>query len=69
MKQKQPSQTTERCEEWLQGFACALGVLVRTFDQPTICKSIMDGYGVTPKMLMDAGVEAFDLRQIRKACK
>lgn len=61
--------TTERCEEWLQGFACALGSVVRTFDQPTLCKSIMDGYGVTVKMLKEAGVESYDLKQIRSACK
>jgi hypothetical protein len=58
-----------RKAEWLQGFACALGSVVRTFDQPTLCKSIMDGYGVTVKMRKDAGVESYDLKQIRSACK
>jgi hypothetical protein len=29
----------------------------------------MDGYGVTVKMLKDAGVESYDLKQIRSACK
>jgi hypothetical protein len=56
-------------DEWLHGFACALATIVRTFDQPTLCKSIMDGYGITPKMLRAAGVESFDLKQIRRAWK
>lgn len=63
------TQITGRCEEWLQGFAAALACVDRTFDRPTMVKSVMEGYGVSVKMLRDAGVERYDLAVIREACK
>lgn len=52
-----------------QGFAMALGSVNRYFDNPTIVKSVMEGYGVTVKLLKDAGVEDYDLKEIRKCMK
>jgi hypothetical protein len=53
---------------WL-GFAMALASVNRNFDKPTIVKSVMDGYGVTVKMLKNSGVEDHDLKEIRKCMK
>jgi hypothetical protein len=52
-----------------QGFAMALASVNRSFDNPTIVKSVMDGYGVTVNLLRQADVEGYDLKEIRKCMK
>jgi hypothetical protein len=53
---------------WLRGVAAALGAVMRLHDQPSIVRRVMDGSGVTVADLTKAGVDAFDLDQIRRAC-
>lgn len=63
-----PSGSHHSASFW-QGFAMALGSVNRSFDRPTIVKSVMEGYGVTVKLLKDAAVEDYDLKEIRKCMK
>ena len=52
---------------FLQGFAVAVGSLVRDHDQPSMAVDIIRGNGVTLMDLENCGAETFDLKHIRKA--
>lgn len=65
-----PSATREPAkEEFLLGFAIALSTVNRQHDQPTIVKDAIEGNGLTLKMFKDAGVEEYDLKELRKCPK
>lgn len=59
-------QTTER-NEFVCGYAAALAALVRLRDMPTVARDIAQCDGLTLRNFKDAGVEEFDLCQIKKA--
>jgi hypothetical protein len=50
-----------------QGVGLALAEVNRMFDQPTIVRSVMDGMGLSLGQLRTAGVDDYDLRELRKA--
>jgi hypothetical protein len=54
-------------DEWVRGFAAALGAVLRLYDQGTIVVNVMNADGITLRHLKHAGVEAFDLDPITKA--
>lgn len=60
---------THRSADFWQGFAMALASANRSFHLPTLVKSVMEGYGVTVKLLKASGVEDYDLKEIRKCMK
>ena len=51
---------------FLHGWAAALADMNRGHDQPTIVANVMHGGGVTVRDLKRAGVESYDLDEIRK---
>jgi len=53
--------------EWLRGFGFALAEIRRLQDCSTAINEVMHNAGVTPETLTEAGLEAFDLNEI-KAC-
>lgn len=56
--------------EWLQGFAYALAEVQRTHDQPSTLVYVMRAAGLkTIAPFVDAGVDEFDLKQLRKILK
>ena len=50
-----------------QGVACALAILARQFDQPTMAADILGEMGITVGMLEAARVEPYDIEPLRKA--
>lgn len=50
-----------------QGVALALAELNRMHDQPTMVKDVMLGFGYTIAMFKSAGVDPYDLNELRKA--
>jgi hypothetical protein len=52
-------------------FGCALVIaeVVRTWDQPTMASEMMKAFGVTVRKAKSAGVEEYDLRELRKAAR
>ncbi len=56
-------------DEWLCGYAAALANVDRQHDQPQLVYSCMVGDGISVQMLVDAGVEEYDLDPIKKAMK
>lgn len=63
-----PADSHHSCDFW-QGFALALASVNRSFDQPTIVKSVMNGFGATDRLLKQANVDSYDLKEIRKCMK
>jgi hypothetical protein len=61
----------EKCAhaEWLRGYAAALGNVDRQHDQPGHVRDALVGDGLTVEDFEAAGVEEYDLAQIRKAMK
>jgi len=61
-----------KCPEanaWLQGYAAALAEVNRLYDQPSTIKSVVVGAGLYLEDFKGAGVESYDLKQLRKALK
>jgi hypothetical protein len=54
-------------QSFIQGMACAIGVLVRSYDQPSMARDIatMNGYSLSD--FENANVDEFDLKEVRKA--
>lgn len=51
------------------GVACALGTLIRSYDEPTIAASIIRLNGIKLSDFKKAEVNEFDLKPIRKALR
>lgn len=57
---------TER-DTWLCGYAAALAAVRRLYHEDTIVEQVLHADGLSLLVLKKAGVEAFDLDEIRKA--
>lgn len=64
-----PSGNKSTNSEFLLGFAIALSTVNRQHDEPTIVKDAIEGNCLTIKMFKDAGVEEYDLKELRKCLK
>lgn len=53
-------------DAFLSGIACGLATMNRAFDQPTAVNCTLDGLGLTLLELKAAGVDDYDLAEIRK---
>jgi hypothetical protein len=53
--------------DFLRGFAIALADLNRLHDQPTMVRDVIDGAALTLADFKRAGVEPYDLKELRKA--
>jgi len=53
--------------EFLQGFAIALADMNRMHDNPVAVRDVIEGAGLTLNDFKRAGVENYDLRELRKA--
>ena len=53
--------------EFLQGFAIALADMDRMHDNPVAVRDTIEGAGLTIADFKKAGVEEYDLKQLRKA--
>jgi hypothetical protein len=58
---------TNENTDFLRGFAIALADLNRLHDQPTMVRDVIDGAGLTLADFKRAGVEPYDLKELRKA--
>ena len=56
-------------DEWLCGYAAALAAAKRLHDDTSVVESVLVSDGITLARLKDAGVEEFDLCQIRKCVR
>jgi hypothetical protein len=56
-----------RNDEWLCGYAAALGAVRRLYLNDVIVEQVLAGDGLTMADLIKAGAEAFDTDEIRKA--
>lgn len=54
-------------DEWLCGYAAALASIVRLQDLRSVAKSTATADGLTLERFRRAGVEEFDMRELRKA--
>lgn len=52
-----------------QGVGLALAELNRMHDQPTMIKDVLLGFGYTVPMLKRAGVDEYDLKELRKCVR
>jgi hypothetical protein len=52
-------------DEWLCGYAAALAAVVRLHHLPSTVADVLTADGITLEDLEDAGVEDFDLRQLK----
>lgn len=59
----------EERDEWMCGYAAAVAAVQRLYREHTIARQVMICDGVTPEKLEAAGVEEFDMKEIRKAWK
>lgn len=50
-----------------RGFAIALAEIIRTHDEPSIVRDVLDDAGMTMETMQLAGVEDYDLNELRKA--
>jgi hypothetical protein len=57
---------TCRRDEWICGYAAALAVFVRMFHFSSSALSVMRGDNFTIEKFAKAGVEPFDLKELRK---
>lgn len=64
-----PKETQEERNTWLRGYAAALAALIRLHDRGEIAKDIMLSDGLAVRDFEAAGVEGFDLKPIKEACK
>jgi len=55
-----------RTKEFLAGFACALADVNRLCDEPTGCANALQGAGLTLADFIDAGIDEYDLAELRK---
>jgi hypothetical protein len=62
-----PASTRGKSAYFTRGFAAALADLVRAYDQPTMASEIAKRSGLTLKDFVAAGVEPFDLDELRGA--
>lgn len=60
---------TEHERGFRYGVAIALADLNRMFDQPTMVSEVLGNFGYTIAMLKTAGVETYDLKELRKALR
>jgi hypothetical protein len=51
---------------WLRGFGLALAEIRRLYDCSSVIEMVMRNASVTPTMLAEAGLEDFDLNEIKK---
>ncbi len=56
-------------DPWLCGYACALANVNRRFDRPTLIESTLQSDGITLAQLEAAGVEDYDLDELRKCVR
>jgi hypothetical protein len=56
-------------DPWMQGFACALATLNRLYDHPGLVEGTLVGSGITIAMLKRAGVEDYDLVELKKCVR
>lgn len=54
-------------DEFLRGFAIALADMNRMHDNPVAVRDTIEGAGLTIADFKKAGVEQYDLRELRKA--
>ena len=55
-------------DEWLAGYACALANIHRGWREAQIVEETMKMDGITLADLKGAGVEKYDLDELRRAC-
>ena len=51
-------------KEFVQGFALAIGALIRDHDEPTLAQNIMVDNGISLDDMRRSEVDAFDLKPI-----
>ncbi len=56
-------------DEWTCGYAAALGALSRLYCQPSMVDGLIKADGLSLAKFKVAGVEEFDMAEIRKAVK
>lgn len=56
-----------RSDEFVCGFAIALAELIRLHDEPTLARDVIDGNGYALNDFERAGVDRYDLIELRKA--
>lgn len=59
----------EHQRDFLRGYAAAIGALVRLHNKPSLALDIVRNDGLKLSDFKTAGVEDFDLRQLRRAFK
>lgn len=60
---------TDEERNWRQGFGLALAEVNRMFDQPTIVCSVMEAANMTVAKLKCAGLDDYDVAELRKAMR
>lgn len=60
---------TEQERQWRQGFGFALAAVNRMHDRPVIVNDVMLHTDMTVAKLKAAGLDDYDLKEIRKAMK
>ena len=58
-----------REKQFLIGVAMTLAEIKRSHDQPTMVSNIMDGFGLELAAFEAAGVEEYDLAEIRQCLR
>ncbi len=65
--QAMTSQRPGHRDEWMRGYAAALGAVRRLFREDKIVEQVLIGDGLTLAQLVEAGAESFDTEAIAKA--
>lgn len=63
---RKPRKNLHANDQWLRGYAAALAAIIRLHDQVSVAKSALSGDGITLAKLKRAGVDQFDMEQLRK---